>query len=48
MLGTDNYAFLKEKDSGSRWMERIQEKQPFTDNRMEEYASNGTYYFKSG
>jgi bifunctional N-acetylglucosamine-1-phosphate-uridyltransferase/glucosamine-1-phosphate-acetyltransferase GlmU-like protein len=29
-------------------MEKIQEKQPFTENRMEEYASNGTYYFKSG
>ena len=45
MLGTDNYAFLKETN---RWMEKIQEKQPFTNNRMEEYASNGTYYFKSG
>ena len=21
-------------------------KEPFTNNRMEEYASNGTYYFK--
>ena len=48
MLGTDNYAFLKEKEEGSRWMDKIQEKQPFTDNRMEEYASNGTYYFKTG
>ena len=48
MLGTDNYAFLKEKELGSRWMEKIQEKQPFTDNRMDEYASNGTYYFKNG
>ena len=48
MLGTDNYAFLKEKELGSRWMDKIQEKQPFTDNRMEEYASNGTYYFKNG
>jgi len=47
MLGTDNYAFLKETQEGSRWMEKIQEKQPFTNNRMEEYASNGTYYFKS-
>ena len=26
MLGTDNYAFLKEKELGSRWMEKIQEK----------------------
>ena len=48
MLGSDNYAFLKETQSDSRWMDKIQEKQPFTDNRMEEYASNGTYYFKSG
>ena len=48
MLGTDNYAFLKETEEGSRWMAAIQEKQPFTDNRMNEYASNGTYYFKSG
>tara|TARA_B110000483_G_scaffold240420_1_gene320966 strand:+ start:152 stop:1765 length:1614 start_codon:yes stop_codon:yes gene_type:complete len=48
MLGTDNYAFLKEIEEGSRWMLKIQEKQPFTNNRMEEYASNGTYYFKTG
>lgn len=48
MLGTDNYAFLKEKELGSRWMEAIQEKMPFTDNRMNEYASNGTYYFRTG
>jgi NDP-sugar pyrophosphorylase family protein len=48
MLGTDNYAFLKETEENSRWMDQIQEKQPFTDNRMNEYASNGTYYFKSG
>ena len=48
MLGTDNYAFLKETEKGSRWMEAIQEKMPFTNDRMSEYASNGTYYFKSG
>ena len=48
MLGTDNYAFLKETETCSKWMDAIQEKQPFTDNRMNEYASNGTYYFKSG
>lgn len=48
MLGSDNYAFLKENELGSRWMDKIQEKQPFTENRMEEYASNGTYYFKTG
>ena len=48
MLGTDNYAFLKETADDSRIMSAIQEKQPFTDDRMNEYASNGTYYFKSG
>jgi NDP-sugar pyrophosphorylase family protein len=48
MLGTDNYAFLKEDLVGSRWMSAIQEKQPFTNDKMSEYASNGTYYFKSG
>lgn len=48
MLGTDNYAFLKEIELGSRWMEQIQEKKPFTNDRMNEYASNGTYYFKTG
>ena len=48
MLGTDNYAFLKETEKGSRWMDAIQEKQPFTNDRMKEYASNGTYYFKTG
>ena len=45
MLGTDNYAFIKDED---RWLKAIQEKQPFTDDRMAEYASNGTYYFRHG
>jgi NDP-sugar pyrophosphorylase family protein len=48
MLGSDNYAFLKETENGSMWMREIKEKEPFTDNKMEEYASNGTYYFKNG
>jgi NDP-sugar pyrophosphorylase family protein len=48
MLGSDNYAFLKEKELGSRWMDAIKEKEPFTNDRMNEYASNGTYYFKTG
>jgi NDP-sugar pyrophosphorylase family protein len=30
------------------WVQDIQEKQPYTDNRMQEYASSGTYYFSSG
>jgi bifunctional N-acetylglucosamine-1-phosphate-uridyltransferase/glucosamine-1-phosphate-acetyltransferase GlmU-like protein len=29
-------------------MLEIKEKEPYTNNRMEEYASNGTYYFKKG
>ena len=45
MLGDTNYAFMREKD---RWMIEIQEKKPFTKNRMNEFASNGTYYFKKG
>lgn len=45
MLGTDNYAFVRETNM---FMDEIQEKKPFTSNRIEEYASNGTYYFKSG
>ena len=45
MLGTDNYAFIKDTDL---WLEAIQEKKPFTDDRMSEFASNGTYYFARG
>jgi len=45
MLGGDNYAFCKEKNG--RLVE-IKEKEPFTKNKMNEYASNGTYYFKNG
>ncbi|KEY91498.1 hypothetical protein CF67_15014 (plasmid) [Candidatus Photodesmus blepharus] len=45
MLGNTNYAFMRDKD---QWMVEIQEKKPFTKNRMEEYASNGIYYFKNG
>ncbi len=45
MLGSTNYAFIRDK---KQWMVEIKEKEPFTDNRMNEYASNGTYYFKKG
>lgn len=45
MLGSDNYAYCQEEDL---ILQKIQEKKPFTDNKMNEYASNGTYYFKSG
>ena len=43
-LGTTNYAYLRETFG---WVDDIQEKQPFTNNRMEEFASSGTYYFAS-
>lgn len=45
MLGSTNYAFIKEEQ---QWLQAIQEKKPFTNNRMYEYASNGTFYFKKG
>jgi NDP-sugar pyrophosphorylase family protein len=45
MLGSDNYAFCKEEDL---ILLDIKEKEPFTDNKMDEFASNGTYYFGSG
>lgn len=44
-LGTTNYAYMREENG---WVLDIQEKQPYTDNRMEEYASSGSYYFSSG
>ncbi len=44
-LGTTNYAYIKEQ-KGS--VIDIQEKQPFTEDRMNEFASSGTYYFSSG
>jgi NDP-sugar pyrophosphorylase family protein len=45
MLGSDNYAFVKM--DGDKAVE-VQEKKPFTNDKMSELASNGTYYFKSG
>ncbi|AQT61388.1 sugar phosphate nucleotidyltransferase [Cellvibrio sp. PSBB023] len=44
-LGSTNYAYMREENG---WVLDIQEKQPYTNNRMEEYASSGTYYFDSG
>jgi NDP-sugar pyrophosphorylase family protein len=44
-LGNTNYAYMREADG---WVLDIQEKQPYTANRMQEYASSGTYYFSSG
>tara|TARA_R100000027_G_scaffold65808_1_gene60788 strand:- start:288 stop:1859 length:1572 start_codon:yes stop_codon:yes gene_type:complete len=46
MLGDDNYAFCK-TDVYSRILQ-VREKQPFTDNKMSEFASAGNYYFKKG
>ena len=43
-LGETNYAYLLEKKG---YALDIQEKKPFTKNRMQEYASSGTYYFSS-
>ena len=45
MLGCTNYAFMR---NHHEWMLEIKEKAPFTDDRTREFASNGTYYFRSG
>lgn len=45
MMGSTNYAFMRESD---QWMLEIKEKEPFTDDRLSEFASNGTYYFRTG
>ncbi len=44
-LGSTYYAYLRHADL---WMTQIQEKQPFTDDPQQEFASSGTYYFRSG
>jgi len=43
-LWNNNYAYLKEK--ASKVLD-IQEKKPFTDQPQSEFASSGTYYYKS-
>ena len=45
VYNSTNYAFMRDE---KQWMLEIKEKEPFTNNRMQEYASNGTYYFKKG
>lgn len=45
MLGPTNYAFIRDDE---QWLLDIQEKKPFTDQRMNEYASSGTFYFRRG
>lgn len=47
MLGTDNYAFVREDTNTPLKALEIREKKPFTNNKMNEWASNGTYYFKN-
>ena len=44
-LWSNYYAYVREKSNIAL---DIQEKQPFTDSPVEEFASSGTYYFKSG
>jgi NDP-sugar pyrophosphorylase family protein len=44
-LGSTNYAYLLDAEG---WVQDIREKQPFTANRMDEFASSGTYYFRTG
>ena len=39
-LGSTNYAYIREEDG---WVQDIQEKRSYTNNRMGEYASSGTY-----
>lgn len=46
MLGCDNYAFCR-TDENNKILE-VREKQPFTDNKMSEFASAGNYYFRKG
>lgn len=41
-LGSTNYAYMRHTNG---WVDDIQEKQPYTSNRMDEFASSGTYYF---
>lgn len=43
--GKTNYAYLKLDNAQ---LIDIQEKEPYTDDKTQEYASSGTYYFKSG
>lgn len=45
MLHSTSFAYTRNEDL---WVTAIQEKQPYTDRPMEEFASSGTYYFSSG
>ena len=43
--GSTFYAYMRHS---GLWMTDIQEKKPFTDTPPDEYASSGSYYFRSG
>ncbi|MBI4677631.1 MAG: NTP transferase domain-containing protein [Elusimicrobia bacterium] len=45
MLAEPNYAFIRHE---RQWLLEIREKHPFTSCRMSEFASDGTYYFRTG
>lgn len=45
MIGSTSYAYVRQENG---WVADIQEKQSYTDEPMHEYASSGTYYFRSG
>ena len=44
-LGKTNYAYMRENNGK---MIEIKEKEPFTNDRINEYASSGTYHFAKG
>lgn len=45
MLHSTNFAYTQSVDL---WATAIQEKLPYTDNPRQEFASSGTYYFRTG
>lgn len=44
-LGSTFYAYIEQTDL---WMSAIKEKEPFTSNPQDEFASTGAYYFRNG
>ena len=45
LLGPNNYATL---DASDLWMKEIREKHSWHKNKMDDWSSSGTYYFKKG
>lgn len=45
-LGETYYAYMRVNDRG--YLTDLREKQAFSENRMDDFASTGTYYFKRG